>query len=99
MGLNLFHIQLDVLHLMDLGFNFYLLASVIFLIVFDGGLAGPTGARILLVWEYIEAAYVQLDTCVGERVSWEQYIQIFDDRKSPKPTTPPVISCKVWHRV
>ena len=93
-GLNMFHVCLDVLHILDLGIAQHLCASTLFLFVFDTGIPGNLDSRLAFVWEKLVEGYEALGTSPGERLPYAVYHSIFEKRRGYYPTTPPELHSK-----
>ena len=77
-GLNLFHVQLDLLHILDLGVAQHLAGSILYLLVFDCGFEGSFEDKASVVWTALCKAYVQLGTLAGERYPEVLFSRMFD---------------------
>ena len=94
-GLNLFHVQLDILHMMDLGILQHLCASILYLFLFNTGLPGVFERKASVVWGAVSKAYVQIGTVAGERLTEDMFGKIFDKcGHSYQPSQYPELRCK-----
>ena len=62
LGLNFWHVCLDILHILDLGITQHVCGSVLYLFVFDFGLGGNLNGRMERVWTELVEAYRGLGT-------------------------------------
>ena len=88
-GLNLWHVSIDVMHCLDLGVSQHIVGSVAYMLVFDAPWTGNTEARITTVWDAICRAYEILGTAPGKRLAHITFTMLFDTSKSWKPTAYP----------
>ena len=93
-GVNVFHICLDVLHILDLGIAQHVAGSTIFLLVFDTGLRCSVDDKLTFVWGKLVAAYEALGTTAGERIPHAVFMAMFDKRRGYYPTSPPELHSK-----
>lgn len=93
-GLNIFHVCLDLLHLIDLGIAQYVCASTIYMLVFDTGLVGTLENKMGTVWEPLRAAYESLNTLAGETLPHTIFTNIFAQSRSRNPTAYPELHAK-----
>ena len=84
-GLNMHHICLDILHVLDLGLVQHINGSILFLLVWDAGLFGTLDVRIDAVWAKLVSAYDSLGTPSGERVQHQTFANIFAGQRSYNP--------------
>ena len=85
-GLNLFHVCLDILHILDLGVCQHICGSVLFLMVWDTALQGDLEQRMLTVWHRLLDAYDNVGTVAGERLAHASLWNIFAKSKTRLPT-------------
>ena len=94
-GMNVFHLALDVLHVMDLGVLQHICASCIYLLVFDSNLRGQFEDKANTVWRALAHAYEELGTTVGERFAEALYSRMFDKcGRTGSPIAYPQLFCK-----
>ena len=93
-GLNLWHICLDILHILDLGIAQEICGSVIYMLVFDAGLLGSVDAKIGKVWDALVMAYRALGAPASERYSHVDFLGIFEGSCTAFPTRYPTLSFK-----
>ena len=86
-GLNLFHICLDILHILDLGVCQHICGSVLFLMVWDTALQGDLEKRTETVWQKLLDAYDSLGTASGERYTHASFSNIFAKNKTRDPNS------------
>ena len=67
-GLSLFHIALDVLHILDLGVCQHVAGSILHILAFDADLRGDLDSRLDMIWSKMHLAYRALGTPAGEQV-------------------------------
>ena len=80
-GLNLFHVCLDVLHILDLGVVQYICGSIISLFLHNAGLEGSFEVKLEKVWAVIECSYNALGTSAGERLPHAVFAATFGGRR------------------
>ena len=85
-GLNLFHVCLDILHILDLGVCQHICGSVLFLMVWDTALQGDLEQRMQIVWHRLLDAYDNVGTVAGERLAHASFWNIFAKSKTRLPT-------------
>ena len=88
-GLNLFHICLDLLHIIDLGIAQHICGSIIHMLVFDTGLPGRCEDKMLRVWDAMCTAYQSLRTPAGEMLPHPVFCNIFAKSRTANPTVYP----------
>ena len=93
-GLNVWHICLDVLHIMDLGMCQHIGASVLYLLAFDADLPGNLNERLERLWEYCGEAYDALGTPSGERLPQTVFLGIWEHSRRHSPTKYPILGAK-----
>ena len=93
-GLNVFHVCIDVLHTLDLGVSQYVVGGGLYLLAFDGGLAGKLNARLDMLWTSVGNAYDALGTPAGERLQEANFRGLFENRRSGFPSTYPSLHVK-----
>ena len=94
-GINVFHVQFDIMHLMDLGICQHIGASVIYLLISDCNLRGSFDTKAGLVWNRMKRAYVELGTPVGERLPESLYSRMFEvSGRTRSPKDFPQLHCK-----
>ena len=85
-GLNVFHVALDILHILDLRVAQHLAGSALYLFMFDCGLQGPFEEKAGIVWNALCQAYTKLGTPAGEQYSEGCFSKMVDKcGKSMKP--------------
>lgn len=95
LGVNLFHVMLDILHMMDLGEDQPIGASVLYLFVFDTGLAGTFENKATVVFQNLVKAYNVLGTPAGERFSESLFSRMFERcGRTGRPKEYPRLFCK-----
>ena len=95
LGLNVFHVAMDVLHLIDLGCGQHICGSIIYLLVFDTHLPGAFAEKSAKVWSALQSAYEQLATVSGERMTSSMFDKIFETYgRSSKPKDFPQVLTK-----
>ena len=67
-GLRIFHVAIDILHVMDLGVCQHICGSVLYLMVFGTAIPGSLEKNIQVAREQLCAAYEALGTKAGERL-------------------------------
>ena len=98
-GLSLFHIQLDVLHMLDLGLLQHVCGSVIVLLVFYTALDGSFEHKSATVWSRLMDAYKELATPAGERLPDDVFAMIFERAgRSARPHRLPTTVVEGGHR-
>ena len=93
-GLNVWHVCIDVLHILDLGMCQHVGGSVLYLLAFDAGLAGGLDERVNRLWEYCGEAYDALGTPAGERLPRAVYLALWEHSRRPTPTKYPTLGSK-----
>lgn len=94
LGLTLAHICPDILHCLDLGGAQHLVASVLFMLVWDADIAGPLDARIRHVVAELQSSYESFGTPNGERVPQAKVHKLFEKSRSANPTQYPFMRVK-----
>ena len=92
--LNIFHVCLDLLHLIDLGIAQHVCASTIYMLAFDTGLVGTLENKMGTVWEALRATYESLNTPAGETLPHTTFTNIFAKSRSRNPTAYPELHAK-----
>lgn len=96
-GLNLFSICLDIMHVVDKGVAAYFLASAIWTLVHDSELPGNFDQRTLHIWDMIVAAHDELRTPSSQRLPKEEFYAAFSKQRGPNPSSFPELNCKAAH--
>ena len=93
-GLILFHVTLDVLHILDLGITQHVCAIIIYMLVFDTGVAGNVDSKMVPVYEALDRAYRSLGTPPGERLPYAMFTGMFNKSRTARPTLYPELHSK-----
>ena len=94
-GLTIFHVAIDVLHVLDLGILQHICASALVMILWDGDLIGTFLTRLAALWPRIQQSYDALGTPAGERLSYSLFAGIFETcGRSRKPIQYPDLHSK-----
>ena len=93
-GLNLFHVLLDVLHILDLGTCQYILASILYSIAFDFGMVGDLDTKLIALEEHLQRAYTRLNTPAGEQLPHSKFMQIWEGGRRGAPAEFPQLHSK-----
>ena len=81
---SIFHVQLDILHLMDLGVCQHFGGSVFYLFFLDCGLRGSFEERADVVWPALLNIYVEFNTPPDERLSEALFTRAVSVHESPR---------------
>ena len=93
-GITIFSLCLDILHILDLGVLQYFLGSTIWTLVHESGLPGSFHQRAAHVWELICHAHAVLGTNYRERLTREDFYAVFGSQVGPTPGSFPELSGK-----
>ena len=93
-GITIFCICLDILHVMDLGINMYFLGSVVWTLVHDSNLPGPFEARAEHVWNLFHQAQLSCGVPRQSLLAREDWFNTFGRQTGPNPTDFPELSAK-----
>ena len=93
-GITIFSLCLDILHILDLGVLQYFLGSTLWTLVHESGLPGSFHQRAAHVWELICHAHKALGTDYRERLTREDFYGVFGSQVGPTPSSFPELSGK-----
>ena len=93
-GITLFSLCLDILHILDLGVLQYFLGSAIWTLVHESSLGGTFHERGEHVWRLLREAQVALGTNYRERLQKEDFWAVFGRQVGPSPGKFPELSGK-----
>ena len=93
-GLTLFCVCLDILHVVDLGVASYYLGSCIWVMVHHSGLVGNFEERVDTVWAMLVKAYALNGTNHSERIDRCTFSSVFGSQTGPKPSDYPQLRGK-----
>ena len=96
LGLTVFSVCLDILHVVDLGVAKHLLGNTFWMLVHDIGLAGDVDARVGLVFVALREAYEELEVPTAERAPFFKIRSLFETG-SANPTDFPQFNGKAAH--
>ena len=96
-GLVLFSICLDVMHVGDKGILSYFLPSCVHTLVHESGLPGNFHARCGIVWKIVVESYVEMNVPHRDRLPRDEFYAIFGDRTGPNPPAYPEMHGKAHH--
>ena len=94
LGLNLWHVAVDVLHVMDLGIVQHIGGSALFMMVWDTGLPGSLMNRIEFIYGKLHEAFARTGTPAGEQFSHDLFVAMFDKSRRATPNAPPILHSK-----
>ena len=93
-GITLFSLCLDILHILDLGVLQYFLGSAIWTLVHESNLGGTFHERCEHVWRLLCEAHEALGTNYRERLQKDDFWGIFGRQVGPHPGKFPELSGK-----
>jgi len=94
LGITIFCICFDELHVMALGVLQYFMGSVIWTLVHESGLPGNFGARADHVYNLLCDAYKEQGTARREKIDRAEFMAVFGRQTGPKPGEYPELSSK-----
>jgi len=96
-GLNMFSICFDMMHVLEKGVLDYFCGSAIWTLVHESGLPGVFHGRTAYVWDKIRAAWDHLEVPSSERLPREEFYHVFGTQTSAKPSSQPMLAGKAAH--
>ena len=93
-GITIFSICLDILHILNLGVDRYFLGSLVWTMVHDSGLPGDFHTRAEYVWGRYDAAQKECGVPSECRLSREEYLTAFGSQTGAQPTQFPELDAK-----
>ena len=83
----MFHIALDVLHILDLGVCQHVAGSTFHVLAFDAHLDGSLDERLDFIWDKLHLAYRALGTPAGEQLPHATFLNMYTSgHRSKNPT-------------
>jgi hypothetical protein len=93
-GLTIFCICLDILHVLHLGVNMYFLGSVVWILVHDSNLPGSFEARAEHVWHLFHQAQLSCGVPRQSLLARDDWFATFGRQTGREPTEFPELSAK-----
>ena len=93
-GVTMFNVVLDAMHILDLGTVQLICGGAIHMLAFDADLGGGLPERIGKAWGLLLQAYTALGTPAGERLTLAHLEHMFENNRSWRPTDFPNLKAK-----